>query len=159
MPSNLNWLGAQTIHDFVILRSLVSGDEGPVHFPAAEMLAEARRRGLDDSIALADEATLSWSQGDWAALRQLAQRVLAACATPAASDFLALATACRHLDDVDRAAEAAKQALALDPMLVDAAFIAAWAAAERGDGEAMLAGYRAARRATKVDPMISLRAE
>lgn len=109
---------------------------------AEEVLAAAERRGLPANLVLAMAATLSWLKGDWPALHRLSQQVIATSASPSALDFLALATACRNLNDIDGAARAAAQALKLEPAQIEAAFIAVWAASERGDGEAMLACYR-----------------
>lgn len=127
-------------HDaLIICQSLLSAGDLEA---AARALEAAKRRGLAANVAVATEATLCWLKGEWPALRRLSERVIANCTQPSAGDYLALATACRHLDDVGGALRAATQAVALNPAQIDAAFILAWAAAHSGDGEAMLNCYR-----------------
>jgi tetratricopeptide (TPR) repeat protein len=123
----------QLCRSFLVVRDLEA---------AAEALEAAKRRGLAAGVARATEATLSWLAGDWSELRRLSEQIIASSAQPLAVDFLALATACRNLDNAEAAARAAARALALEPTQIEAAFIAAWAASERGDGAGMLACYR-----------------
>jgi tetratricopeptide (TPR) repeat protein len=134
------WQNARSATDLLELcRSLVMVRDLEA---AAEVLEAAKHRGLDADVARATKATLSWLAGDWSELRRLSEQVIASSAQPLAVDFLALATACRNLEDAEGAAKAAACALALDRAQLEAAFIASWAASERGDGAGMLACYR-----------------
>jgi tetratricopeptide (TPR) repeat protein len=112
-------------------------------FAAAESaLAAAKERGLDPMTALRAEFEIARIRSDWPAVRQCAEKIIAADAAPTAQVFLALAQARWHLGDAEEADRAALRALSADPALVDALLVRVWVATARGDGETALACYQ-----------------
>ena len=109
---------------------------------AASALASARQRGADPAETLRVERVLAWGCKDWHWLRRVAEELIAVKPEPAAEDFVALAGACRNSDDIDGAAAAAARALERDPRNIEAATLAAWAAAQQPDLETAIARYR-----------------
>jgi tetratricopeptide (TPR) repeat protein len=109
---------------------------------AAAALALARERGVDPTTALRAERGLAWSRKDWPSLRRLSEELIELQSNPGAGDFVALAIACRNLDEPAGAAAAAARALERDPRNVPAGSAAAWAALELGDAEAAISQYR-----------------
>ena len=109
---------------------------------AGAALAIARERGLDGLGALRTERRIAWLAKDWPAMREAAQRVTASAAASSAADFTALAVACRNLDDLDGASQAAAKALQRNPAQFDAAVILAQATVRQGDAAAAIASYR-----------------
>ena len=109
---------------------------------ADSALIAAKQRGLDAAAASVLELEIAKARLDWPAMQRSAKKIIACEAMPSAQVFLALAQACWHLGDPDEADRAASRASSADPTLVEAVVIRAWAATERGDGEAALSCYR-----------------
>ena len=85
-------------------------------------------------------------------MRAAAERVIADSATPTVHDLLALATACRHLNDLDAAAVAAARARERDPASMEAVLTSAIIAREQGDGAAALSHFRDVARRDRTNP-------
>jgi tetratricopeptide (TPR) repeat protein len=109
---------------------------------AAAAAAEAARRGAAEAAVLQLELAVGRAREDWPLVARLAERLAEVQTPPSPQPFLALATAYRRLNDPAAAYRAAKAALELDPALISASVIAAWATARLGDGEASIALYR-----------------
>jgi tetratricopeptide (TPR) repeat protein len=109
---------------------------------AAAALTLARQRGVDPADALRTERALAWSRKDWPWLRRVSEELIRIQANPAVQDFVTLAAACRNLEDLDGAAEAAARALERNPAQIDAAIVAAWVAVRRGHAETAISCYR-----------------
>jgi len=109
---------------------------------AKAALVLARERGADAKKMLRIEQRLALQQMDWPTLRRTMQRLVALEVNPSALDFVVLARACRNLNDVDGAANAAAQALQRDPARNEAIAIAAWVAMRQGDPETAIEYYR-----------------
>lgn len=85
-------------------------------------------------------------------MRAAAERVIADSATPTVHDLLALATACRHLNDLDAAADAAARARERDPASMEAVLTSAIIARDQGDGAAALSHFRDVARRDRTNP-------
>jgi tetratricopeptide (TPR) repeat protein len=134
------WAYLGSIH---ALRASGCSDQLQALLPAAEsVLAAAKGRGFDSLAALRVQLEILKVRADWAAVRQIAEQIIASDGAPGASLLLTLAQACWHLHDPDAADRAAEQALGINPSLTDAWLLRAWVATDQGEGERTLACYR-----------------
>jgi tetratricopeptide (TPR) repeat protein len=139
LPEN-PWYYAGSIH---ALRGAGLADQiDPLIVTAERLLSAARSRNQDVQSLLTLEIEIAKARLDWDAVRQAVRSSIARGATPSAKAYLALAQACWHLGKSDEADRAAVSALAIEPALAEAVVVRAYAATERGDGEAALACYR-----------------
>lgn len=127
----------------VAIRGVARSDHAAVALSLADTaVSRAREDGLDPAVANELELEIARALCDWERVKQLAEYVVAANATPSAQALLALAQANWHLKAIGQADQAAERALLADPTLVDALLVRAWVATEKADAEAALAYYR-----------------
>jgi tetratricopeptide (TPR) repeat protein len=132
----------------VAMRFLNRRDGGIVAAEAVRALG----RPDDDEVAAKAGIECFADRHDWKTMRCPAENLIAGEASPAQA-FLALARAQWHLKDFVEAERAAQRALAIEPVLVEAAIIGAWAAIEQADGTKALTYYR---KLTVLEPNVSL---
>jgi uncharacterized protein len=109
---------------------------------AGAALQMARDRGLDHLSGLRTERMLAAAAQDWPAMRRAAERVISVQAALLAQDFVALADACRNMNDVDGAMAASALADLRDPKSIQRAITAAWVADQQGDSESAVMRFR-----------------
>jgi tetratricopeptide (TPR) repeat protein len=122
---------------------------------AEDLLSRARRNGVNAQSALRTERHLAFFRNDWLRMRRAAEKLIASEASPSSSDLVALAVACRNLNDLDGAADAAARALERDPTELQAGMIAASVAMHRGNAEGAIAHYRNLFKLTPNNPRLA----
>jgi tetratricopeptide (TPR) repeat protein len=121
---------------------------------ASAALSAATRHGADSFGVLRLERAIASAQGDMPGMRRAAEAVVAAGGAKA-HDFIALAIACRNLDDLDSAAAAAERILSLCPNHFGGAQVALSIALQRGDIETIVSAHRKLAALKPDDPQLT----
>lgn len=118
-------------------------------------LALARHWGIDTARAVRLERMMAWTRREWAQMRRIGEEIVRSDPNAGAPDYVALAVACRKLDDVDGAERAARRALERNPADVQAGMICAWTAMRQGDAQKAIACYRHLSRIAPNNPKLA----
>jgi len=118
-------------------------EEADALLPAAQAVLDATRAsGAQTLPSLWLELTLAKLRADWPSVRRSVESIIAREPVASQRALLARAQACWHTGEVESAAQAAEQVLAIDPTLTEALIIGAWAATEQGNGAKALEFYK-----------------
>jgi tetratricopeptide (TPR) repeat protein len=111
--------------------------------PAAQAALDAARAGGSESVsALRLELTIAKLRADWPCVRRSADALIAREPVASLRALLARAQACWHMGELEAAAQAAEQVLAIDPTMTEALIIGAWVATQQGNGSKVLDLYK-----------------
>lgn len=118
-------------------------EEADALLPAAQAVLDATRAsGAETLSSLWLELTLAKVRCDWPSVRRLVDSIIAREPVASQRALLARAQACWHMGEIESAAQAAEQVLAIDPTVTEALIIGAWAATEQGNGAQALELYK-----------------